>query len=330
MGRLVWVMMCMAMTVGPVLAAPPDPLTAEAINQAALPGTAKTRKGEADPLLVKAQVLLDRARFSPGVVDGHDGENFQHALKAFGEARGAGHQGKLDDALWTALAATSSDPVVTEYTITPDDLKGPFVEDIPRGLEDQARLDRLSYRSPAEMLAERFHMDQDLLAALNPHKPFDQAGTVILVANVLASRDEHAGRVARIEIEKSRHQLRAFGEDGSLIAVYPASVGSEEKPAPSGTHSVRAIARNPTYTYNPEFRFKGVTAKERFVVKPGPNNPVGTTWIDLSAETYGIHGTPNPDKVGKAYSQGCVRLTNWDVESLAAMVRKGTAVTFVE
>jgi lipoprotein-anchoring transpeptidase ErfK/SrfK len=329
-GSLACTTLCMAIMIGPVLSAPSENLDADVINHATYGKPAKVKKGEVDPLYVKVQVLLDRARFSPGVVDGHDGENVRHALKAFGEARGAGDDGRLDDALWTKLASTSSDPVVTEYTITPDDLKGPFAEDIPDKLEDQARLERLSYTSPGEMLSERFHMDQELLEALNPGKSLDRPGTVILVANVLADRDDHAGKAARIEVDKSRHLVRALAEDGSLIAVYPASVGSDEKPAPSGTHTVRAIARNPTYTYNPEFRFKSVATKEKFVVKPGPNNPVGSTWIDLSAETYGIHGTPHPDKVGKVHSQGCVRLTNWDVDALAGMVRKGTSVTFLE
>ena len=115
-----------------------------------------------------------------------------------------------------------------------------------------------------------------------------------------------------------------------MIAVYPASIGSEEKPAPSGSHTVRAVAKNPNYTYNPDYAFKGVKAKEKFEIKPGPNNPVGSTWIDLSIESFGIHGTPEPEKVGKVYSQGCVRLTNWDVQELAQMVEKGTPVEFVD
>jgi lipoprotein-anchoring transpeptidase ErfK/SrfK len=330
MRRLAWAMAGIVVLCGPVRAAPPEKLAPDAINQAAFPPRSDRKKGEVDPVLIKAQVLLDRARFSPGVVDGHDGENLQNALRAFGEARGAKSDGTLDEALWAKLTETSPDPVVTDYTITDEDLKGPFAEKIPDKLEDQAGLDRLSYTSPAEMFAERFHMDQDLLKALNPGKPFDKAGTTILVANVMASRNEHEGKVAKVEVVKGRHLLRALAEDGSLIAVYPASIGSEEKPAPSGSHTVRAIARNPTYTYNPDYAFKGVKAKEKFVVKPGPNNPVGSTWIDLSVESFGIHGTPDPDKVGKAYSQGCVRLTNWDVEALARMVKKGTAVTFLD
>jgi lipoprotein-anchoring transpeptidase ErfK/SrfK len=124
--------------------------------------------------------------------------------------------------------------------------------------------------------------------------------------------------------------LRVLGKDGAVLAVYPASIGSEEKPAPTGSHTVQAVAPKPVYTYNPDYAFKGVKAKEKFVIKPGPNNPVGSTWIDLSIESFGIHGTPEPEKVGKAYSNGCVRLTNWDVEELAGMVKKGTPVVFLD
>jgi lipoprotein-anchoring transpeptidase ErfK/SrfK len=314
--------------VGTALAAPPSKgLEREAVNNADL---AAKDEGGVSPALIKAQVLLDRARFSPGVIDGRKGENVQNALKAFEKARELKADGQLDDEVWAKLNETSQDPALVEYTITEEDVKGPFAKEIPDKLEDQANLERLAYTSPEELLAEKFHMDEDLLKALNPGKSFDSAGTSIVVANVMAKREGHEQKVAKIEISKSEHVLRALAEDGSTIGVYPASIGSEEKPAPSGNHTVRAVAPNPTYTYNPEYAFKGVKAKEKFVVKPGPNNPVGSTWIDLSVESFGIHGTPEPAKVGKAYSQGCVRLTNWDVAELAKMVKKGTTVAFLD
>jgi len=302
-------------------------LTLEAVNTADL--AAKAEKG-LSPAIVKAQVLLDRARFSPGAIDGRDGENVQNAIKAFEKARGLKVDGKMDEELWAKLNETSADPALIAYTISEVDVKGPFAEKIPDKLEDQAKLDHLGYTGAEELLAEKFHMDTDLLKALNPGTEFGKAGTSIVVANVDVESSGEPEKVARIEVAKGEHLLRALAEDGSLIAVYPASIGSEEKPAPSGTHKVKGIARNPTYTYNPEYAFKGVNAKEKFVVKPGPNNPVGSVWIDLSIESFGIHGTPEPDKVGKAYSQGCVRLTNWDVAELAKMVRKGAEVTFLD
>ena len=313
----------------PVLAAPPG-LDLDAVNKAEW--TDKSGKGkEIDPALIKVQVLLDRVRFSPGVIDGHNGENLQNAVKAFEAANELKPDGALDEEVWAKLNQTSPEPALIEYTIRDEDVKGPFV-DIPDKMEDQAKLDRLGYSSPDELLAEKFHMDMDLLKALNPGKAFDSAGTTIIVANVdaKASTGKQPDKAAKIEVDKSARIVRVLAKDGAVMAVYPASIGSEEKPAPKGSHTVRAVAKNPNYTYNPDYAFKGVKAKEKFEIKPGPNNPVGSTWIDLSVESFGIHGTPNPEKVGKSHSQGCVRLTNWDVEELSKMVEKGTPVEFID
>jgi lipoprotein-anchoring transpeptidase ErfK/SrfK len=291
--------------------------------------------------MLKAQILLDRARFSPGAIDGRDGDNVRQALAAFAGEHGLKADGELNEEVWAKLAETSPDPVLIEYTIAEDDVKGPFEKKIPQKFEDMAKLSRLSYTGPEELLAEKFHVTEELLKALNPKKPLDEAGTVIIVPNVLdpadrdraaarAARAEMKGLVGRIEVDKKGHALRAFGKDGKLVAYYPASIGSTEKPAPSGEHKVVAVAENPTYTYNPDYKFKGVKADKKLTIKPGPNNPVGAVWIDLSIESYGIHGTPEPRKVGKSYSHGCVRLTNWDVKELARMVEKGTTVAFLD
>ena len=225
--------------------------------------------------------------------------------------------------------AQSTEPALIEYTITAADLKGPFAADIPASYEEKAKLKRLDYTGVTEMLAERFHMDEDFLETLNRGKAFEKAGTSVVVANVNV-KPVALARAARIEADKSNNVVRVLGKDGALIASYPASIGSEEKPAPSGTLKVLRIARHPTYTYDPAFRFKGVKAEEKLHIAAGPNNPVGLVWIALDQKTYGIHGTAEPSKVGKVDSHGCVRMTNWDALALAAMVRKGTPVTFVD
>ena len=180
------------------------------------------------------------------------------------------------------------------------------------------------------MLAERFHMDEDLLKQLNRGKDFDETGTAIVVANVNLKPVALKTKVGKLEVDKTNNLVRVLAPDGKLLALYPASVGSEEKPAPSGTLKVVRVARGPTYTYNPDFKFKGVKANRELKIAPGPNNPVGSVWIALNEKTYGIHGTAEPTKVGKAESHGCVRLTNWDALALAQMVRKGTPVEFIE
>jgi lipoprotein-anchoring transpeptidase ErfK/SrfK len=163
---------------------------------------------------------------------------------------------------------------------------------------------------------------------LNAGKKFDRAGEKLFVASV--SNKQEKLTVARIEVDKSRQTVKAFDASGALIAFFPATVGSEEKPTPNGSFKVVSADANPNYRYNPDYKFKGVKSRKAFTIKPGPNNPAGSYWIGLSAEGYGIHGTPNPSKISKSESHGCVRLTNWDVTLLGRNTRKGTPVVFVD
>ncbi|XYD11585.1 L,D-transpeptidase [Methylobacterium sp. NMS12] len=297
---------------------------------------AKSSEERPDPLILKAQVLLDRARFYPGAIDGRKGDNYRHALSAFAVAQGLPAGEDLTPEIWDKLQATSDKPVVTDYTLTEADAAGPYVERIPPKMEEQAELKTLGYTNPREMLAERFHMSRDLVSALNPGKPLDKAGTTIAVAAVdPMGTDKPKGKdlpqepkVERIEVDKTSRDVRAFGADGKLVAYYPASIGSSEKPAPSGETKVKGVAFDPDYTYNPKYAFKGVKAQHKFTIQSGPNNPVGLVWIDLAIPSYGIHGTPEPEKVGKTESHGCIRLTNWNARDLAAHVTRGAKVSF--
>ena len=187
-------------------------------------------------------------------------------------------------------------------------------------------LKRLGYRNVREMLAERFHLSSAALSALNPKTRFQRPGEIIQVPNAVTPHG--ADKVARVVVDKPGRDVQAFSADNKLVAFYPASIGSTEKPAPSGEFQIRRIVRNPDYTYNPAYQFKGVKAEEKFTIAPGPNNPVGAVWIDLSFEGYGIHGTPDPEAIGKTQSHGCVRMTNWDALDLASLVDKGTPVVF--
>jgi len=328
-------------------------LTAEAVNGASLSpqdqDTSKKKDGDRkrkagkneerpDPLIVKAQVLLDRARFYPGAIDGLLGENYKRALSAFAMAQGLPATQTLTPEVWDKLQATSDKPVVSDYTITDADTAGPYVDKIPPKMEQQADLKAMDYTNPREMLAERFHMSRALVTALNPGKPLDKAGTTIAVAAVdpmgtdkpKAKDLPQDPKVEHIEVDKDSRDVRAFGADGKLLAYYPASIGSSEKPAPSGNTKVKGVAFDPDYTYNPKYAFKGVKAKHKFTIQAGPNNPVGLVWIDLAIPSYGIHGTPEPEKVGKTESHGCIRLTNWNARDLTAHVARGAKVSFKE
>ena len=273
-------------------------LDAAAVNNAEFAG--RLPDGDKiDPAIVKAQLLLDRANFSPGEIDGRLGENVEKALRAFAEAKGlaVGDQ-PLTSEVWEALLVTGSDPAVTDYKITEKDVKGPFLKKLPAKMEDMKDLKSLGYTSAREAIAERFHMSEALLAALNPGKTFDEAGQSIVVFNLTAKDSAKEGKSAatrrevdKLEVDKTSQTVKAFA-NSELVAFFPATVGSEEKPSPSGVLKVISIDANPYYRYNPDYKFKGVKSSRAFSIKPGPNNPVGSQWIGLSAEGYGIHGTP--------------------------------------
>jgi lipoprotein-anchoring transpeptidase ErfK/SrfK len=286
-----------------------------------------------DPALVKAQILLDRAGYSPGEIDGHDGDNFAKALAAFQADHGLPGNGILDQASWDSLVGSNSEPAITDYEIAKSDVKGPFRKRIPAKLEAMAHLRTLAYRNATEGLAEKFHMSPDLLKALNPGERFKASGHHIAAAAVpqpdLKQPKSEGVKAARLEVDKDKLTVRAFDATGKLVGFFPASVGSEDKPAPSGTLLVDAVNFKPSYTYNPKYKFKGVRATKPFTIAAGPNNPVGVVWIGLNEEGYGIHGTPDPGNISKRYSHGCVRLTNWDALMLASMVSKGVPVDFI-
>ena len=275
-----------------------------------------------DPAVVRLQVLLDRAGASPGVIDGFDGDNVRKAVLAFELMRSLPPDGALDPEVLAALE--TGDPVIGDYAIIADDLNA-IGEPIPKDYAEQAKRKFLGYASIEESLAERFHMDIDLLKALNPGAGYT-VGEPIYVA---AYGPDLKGEVVRIEADKSLRQVRAYGADDRLIAAYPATIGSEENPSPSGTHIVESVAPMPEYTYNPKVNFQQGKNTEVLTIPPGPNGPVGSMWIDLSEPTFGIHGTPEPSLIDKTASHGCVRLTNWDANELAKMVKPGVPVAFV-
>lgn len=310
--------------VAPALAGNLDPA---AVNDSARPAKPPATD-KLHPAVVKLQVLLDRAQFSPGEIDGKLGDNAQKALKAFAEQNGMTFDKGIAPELWDKLTTSSEGPVLVDYKIIDADVKGPFLKKLPARLDDMKSLDALSYTSPLEGLAEKFHMSGELLKALNPGKAFDKAGETIVVANLPARRE--LPRIVRLEVDKTRATLKAFDGADRLVAFYPASIGSPDRPTPTGTLKVTASHELPTYRYNPEYKFKSVKSKRPFDVKPGPNNPVGAYWIGISAQGYGIHGTAEPDKVGKSASHGCVRLTNWDARVIGENVKRGTPVVFFD
>lgn len=277
-----------------------------------------------DPGLVRLQILLDRSPFSPGVIDGLAGDNTRQAIAAWRGTEGLGEGDAADAALLEQLAAADTAPVMTTYVLTAADIAGPFSPPPGADLAAQAA-GGANYSSARERLAERFHVTEALLQALNPGVDFRRAGQTLVVPAVA---DRPLAEVARIVIDKAERSARAFDAAGRLLAFYPATIGSTERPAPSGTLRVVGVANEPDYTYDPA-RLTYDRGDRKVVVPAGPNNPVGSVWIELSRDSYGIHGTPDPSRIAKTASNGCIRLTNWDAEQLAAGVRPGVVVRFV-
>ncbi|MBV8593679.1 MAG: L,D-transpeptidase family protein [Caulobacteraceae bacterium] len=294
------------------------------IETASAPDTAASR-GVSD-LLIKVETLLDRAHFSPGVIDARRGGNLKTAAATYERAHGLAGDGEITPDLVAALTKADGAPVTQDYVVTAADEAGPFIGAAPTKLEDQAKLPALGYTSPRQELAARFHMSEALLAALNPGVDFSKAGATLLVVRPSGGL---SGKVHKVVVDKAANQVRALDASGTVMAAFPATVGSTERPAPSGDFAVTTVAANPNYTYDPSRLTFGPTKAGKLTIPPGPNNPVGSTWIALTVPTYGIHGTPDPTLVGKTASHGCVRLTNWDAQALGKAVVKGTPVSFV-
>jgi len=306
----------------------PEIIEAPRFVEPAMPRSEQQATG---PKLSKAQVAalqvyLDRNGVSPGVIDGRMGSNVNKAIDAYYEKTGERIDPADTDLIMSRLAASGGLAFAT-YTITAEDAAGPFIASVPTDYAEKARLERLAFTSTLEMLAERFHMDEAYLASLNPDVDFSRPGVQIKIVD---TAQKTTGTVTRIIADKGRKQVRGYDANGTLVVAYPATIGSTSTPSPSGEVNIERIAPNPGYTYNPKINFKQGDNDQILEVPPGPNGPVGTMWIALSKPTYGIHGTPEPSKIGKTESNGCVRLTNWDAEELAGLVAPGVSVSFVE
>ncbi len=303
-------------------------LTVDEVNNAGAPAASKRKLVRPNASIVKAQVLLARQGISPGEIDGMDGDNYRKAISQFRRRENLGTGDNVDAATWQALNGGASMAILSEYSLIREDTRYTFSKRIPHDYARQARMKRLSYKTPSEMFAERFHMSEGLLRALNPRANYRKRGETLHVVSVERARSSADAKL--VEADKTLGMVRALDATGKVIASYPATIGSDDSPSPDGDHQVVRVVENPTYHYDPVKNFQQGKNTRRLVLPKGPNNPVGTIWIELSKPTFGIHGTPEPSRISKASSHGCIRLTNWDAEELAQMVKPGTIVRFVE
>lgn len=332
------------------------PMFAAAIAVTGIASIATAQEGRSNPSpqaagdsfsgdVFHAQVLLDRAGFSPGVIDGLAGQSLEAAVRGYQEANGLRVTGQLDNPTRAALLR-SKVPSVRRLRISEDDARGPFGP-VPDAPEAQAELERLAYRNLLEKIAEKFHTSPETVVRLNPGVTRLGAGTVLRLPNVLPTSRDYQNvkpevaqllsglnvsadqpKAARIVADKSDKVVRAYGENGRLLAQFPATMGSARDPLPLGTWKVNTVAYNPPFHYQPKLFWDVADSKADVMLPPGPNGPVGVVWIDLNREHIGIHGTNSPETIKRAESHGCVRLTNWDAARLTLMIEDGMPVVF--
>ncbi len=314
-----------------------------------------------------AQVLMSVHGFSPGVIDGKKGQSFQLALKSFQEARGLKKTGELDQDTRRALLQANR-PSTVMARLGPDDLRHQYVYPFPGEPEDQAELKFLGYRNMLEKLAERYHTTPATIVALNGPDKRVGPGQVLRMPNVAPTSRDYAGAQGNgasvmnvlnvdaqqpqgdyVVVDKSEGVLKVYrgsvpggeagtgdeaeeGESrqqtgGKLVAAFPVTMGSKQYPLPIGRWKATTYAFLPPFNYQPAL-LNNPKADEDLMLPPGPNGPVGVAWLDLTKEHYGIHGTNEPQTIGRAESSGCIRMTNWDVIRLSRMLKPGFTAIF--
>jgi lipoprotein-anchoring transpeptidase ErfK/SrfK len=276
-----------------------------------------------------AQVELSRRGFSCGSLDGVRGLQSATALKAWQKNEGLRETGDLDRATKEVFLLTA--PVLTEYVFTVPDLTA--VRPVPDTWLGKSQVDALRYNTALELVAERFRTNPKLIVKLNPD--IDWA-TILPGQSLVVPSAEPVmpdARAARIHIYLAEHVLQVVDETGRVLFHCPVSIARNVEKRPVGELHVVVVIPDPNYTFDPEVFPEVPEAAElgrRLIIPPGPNNPVGVAWIGLDRPGYGIHGTPDPEKVGRTESHGCFRLANWDARMLLKLARVGLPVMVEE
>lgn len=302
-----------------------------------------------DYSVLHAQVILDHLGFSPGILDGREGQSLTAALKGFQTSRGMKTSGTLDRATLEALYPYRALRPVRKLTLDAAALAGPYINPLPKEPEAQSKLGSLAYTRPLEKLAEMFHTTPEILVELNPGGGEIRAGAQFIFPNALPTSRDYPSSLRddwkktlgdlnvdanqpqgdRVVVDKSDKVLRVYSGE-RLVGQFSVTTGSEHDPLPIGTWKINGFDYNPKFHYNPDLFWDAKKDDDPAMLPPGPNGPVGVIWADLSKEHYGIHGTPEPQTIGRTQSHGCIRLTNWDAARLSLMIKPGTEAIFQE
>ncbi len=322
--------------------------TAGLISSVAFTTTqAAAPKPAPDISIIHVQVILDHLGFSPGVIDGLEGESLKLALTGFQTANGLAKSGKMDRPTLAAIARFRATRPLRIVALTAADIAGPYSGPIPKDPAAQARMPALGYANVVEKLTEQYHTSTATLIALNPGARL-HAGATLRVPNVIAASQAYPDKLPpewrqtlaglnvnatqpegkRVVVDKSDGTLRVYDAADALVAQFPATMGSEHDPLPIGKWTIKGASYNPSFHYNPDLFWDAKSNDTKQKLPAGPNGPVGVIWLDLSKPHYGIHGTPHPETIGRAESHGCIRLTNWDAARLSLMVKPGTPAVF--
>lgn len=281
------------------------------------------------PSVLRVQILLDRSNFSPGIMDAKWGKNTEKAVYWLQKSQGMPANGQVDQQTYQKLLELAGNPdrFISEHKLTEKDVSGPFVK-IPADIYEKEKLECMCFETLEEKLSEMFHSSPALLKQLNPKAALNdlKAGDTIMVPNVTAKEGSQNKDVARIVVSDGGKYVHGLDSQGKLVVHYPSTLGSKYNPSPEGDYKVTAIARDPTWHYQPQLLGKG--EGKTAMIPPGPNNAVGVIWMALSKPHFGIHGTNAPETIGYTTSSGCIRLTNWDATDLGGRIEKGTPVEF--
>lgn len=278
--------------------------------------------------ILEAQLALARIGISPGSIDGIIGSQTRAAIRAFQQKEHLPATGELDSL--TAARLLLSEPLYTKFFLTPGDLAR--LQPLGTNWWSKSRQTRLDYETVLEMVSEKTCCHPNFVKRLNPSFNWTNASApmVLQVVAIESPKAEYGAAFVRIRLTEKI--LEAFDAETNLLAHFPCSIARRVEKRPIGELHVKNIAENPDYTFDPQNFPESPEARRmntRLILSPGPNNPVGTVWIGLDKPGYGIHGTPNPEAVGRTESHGCFRLANWNAEYLARLVSIGTPI-FVE